>query len=62
MENFKDSPAVLTVIEYIPGQWDMVECNLKYEKKNSEKIEFQVALNPKEKKELMMHYQRRNLR
>jgi hypothetical protein len=62
LENFKDSPAVLTVIEYIPGQWDMVECNLKYEKKNSEKIEFQVALNPKEKKELMMHYQRRNLR
>lgn len=62
IENFKDTPAVLTLIEYIPGQWEMLECNLKYERKNSEKIEFQVALNPKEKKELVMHYQRRNLR
>lgn len=62
IENFKDSPAVLTLVEYIPGQWEMIECNLKYERKNSEKIEFQVALQPKEKKELVMHYQRRNLR
>ncbi len=29
IENFKDSPAVLTVIEHIPGQWDMKKCNMK---------------------------------
>ena len=25
IENFKDGPAVLTMIQHIPGQWDMEE-------------------------------------
>ncbi|MGD8500797.1 MAG: hypothetical protein PVJ86_09130, partial [Phycisphaerales bacterium] len=34
IENFKDSEAVLTMIQHIPGQWDMETCNMKYEKKD----------------------------
>ena len=28
IENFKDTPAVLTLIEHIPGEWDMKKCTL----------------------------------
>jgi hypothetical protein len=28
IENFKDSPAVLTMIQHIPGQWDMEKCTM----------------------------------
>ncbi len=28
IENFKDGPAVLTMIQHIPGQWDMEKCNM----------------------------------
>ena len=62
IENFKDKPAVLTVIQHIPGQWDMEECSHKYKKKDFQTLEFEITLKPKEKQELMMHYHRRNLR
>ncbi|MHC4278945.1 MAG: hypothetical protein ACYSUJ_02170, partial [Planctomycetota bacterium] len=35
IENFKDGPAVLTMIQHIPGEWDMKDCNIKYKKKDS---------------------------
>jgi len=35
IENFKDLPATLTLIEHINGQWDMKECSLKYERKDA---------------------------
>ena len=44
IENFKDSPAELTVIEHIPGQWDMENCNMKYEKKDANTLEFEIEL------------------
>jgi hypothetical protein len=62
IENFKDSPAVLTVIEHIPGQWDMKKCNMEYERKDAETIQFEIKLGAHEKKELEMHYNRRNVR
>ena len=62
IENFKDKPAVLTLVEHIPGQWDMEECNMKFERKDSETFEFQVQLAAKEKQNLVMHYHRRNVR
>ncbi len=62
VENFKDAPAVLTLIQHIPGQWDMEECNMDYVKKDSETLEFTVRLAPRSKKELSMHYHRRNIR
>jgi len=67
IENFKDSPAVLTMLQHIPGQWDMEECNIKYVKKNANTIEFEIKLPARTEtgpatKELKMHYHRRNVR
>jgi len=67
IENFKDSPAVLTMIQHIPGQWDMEECNLKYVKKDASTLKFEIELPARTEKgpaakELTMHYHRRNVR
>jgi hypothetical protein len=67
IENFKDSPVVLTMIQHIPGQWDMRKCNMAYKKKNATTLEFEITLpartaNGPATKELTMHYNRRNLR
>jgi len=62
IENFKDSPARLTVIQHIPGQWDMEECNLSYERKDAGTLEFEIDLPPGAERELKMHYHRRNVR
>jgi hypothetical protein len=67
IENFKDSPAVLTMIQHIPGEWDMKDCNLKYKKKDVNTLEFEIELPARTsegpaRKELKMHYNRRNVR
>jgi hypothetical protein len=62
IENFKDKPAKLTMLQHIPGEWDMQECNMEYEKKDAGTLKFEIELKPQEKKELTMHYNRRNIR
>ena len=67
IENFKDSPAVLTMIQHIPGQWDMEKCNMKYVRKDAHTLEFEITLPARGKtgpatKQLKMHYHRRNIR
>ena len=69
IENFKDSPATLTVIQHIPGQWDMKkrDCNMPYKKTDFSTLEFEIKLPARSKngpatKELKMHYFRRNIR
>lgn len=62
IENFKDRPAMLTMIQHIPGQWDMAECNMKYKRKDAYILEFEITLPAHEKRQLIMHYHRRNVR
>ncbi len=67
IENFKDGPAVLTMIQRIPGQWDMEKCNMKYKRKDAYTLEFEIELPARTDdgpavKELEMHYHRRNVR
>jgi hypothetical protein len=67
IENFKDSPAALTMIQHIPGQWDMEDCNMDYKRKDAYTLEFEVELPARTEsgpavKELKMHYHRRNVR
>jgi len=67
IENFKDSPAVLTMIQHIPGQWDMEKCNMEYTRKDAHTLEFEIELPARTKagpatKELKMHYHRLNVR
>jgi hypothetical protein len=67
IENFKDGQAVLTMIQHIPGQWDMEKCNMKYKRKDAGTLEFEIKLPARTEdgpavKELSMHYHRRNVR
>ncbi|MBN2315876.1 MAG: hypothetical protein JXM79_18250 [Sedimentisphaerales bacterium] len=67
IENFKDGPAVLTMIQHIPGQWDMETCNMEYTKKDASTLEFEIKLPARTEdgpavKELKMRYHRRNVR
>jgi hypothetical protein len=76
IENFKDSPAVLTMIQHIPGQWDMESCTLDgrrlrldtdYKKKDANTLEFEITLPGRTEsgpatREFKMNYHRRNIR
>jgi len=62
IENFKEKPAMLTMIQHIPGQWDMEACNMEYKRKDAYTLEFEISLPAHSKKELTMHYHRRNVR
>jgi hypothetical protein len=67
IENFKDKPATLTMIQHIPGQWEMKDCNMKYEKKDASTLEFEIELPARTNKgpavkELEMRYSRINVR
>jgi hypothetical protein len=62
IENFKDKDAVLTLIEHIPGQWDMVKCPKEYELKDASTLEFEIPVKASDKVEFSMHYQRKNVR
>ena len=62
IENFKDKPAKLTMVQHIPGQWDMEKSNLKYKRKDASTLEFDIALPGHGKQELSMRFHRRNVR
>lgn len=62
IENFKDKPAILTMIQHIPGQWHMEECDMVFKRKDAHTLEFDLGLPPHTKKELTMHYHRKNVR
>jgi len=62
IENFKNEPCELRLIEYIPGEWKMVKAAESFEKENNEKIIFTIALAPKEKREFNITYLKKNLR
>jgi hypothetical protein len=67
IENFKDSPATLTMIQHIPGEWEMEKCNMKYEKKDAGTLKFEITLAARKgdkpaTEELTMHYHRKNVR
>ncbi len=62
VENFKDTPATLTMIQHIPGQWDMQEASMKYERLDAFRLKFEIDLEAHGKRTLVMHYHRRNVR
>jgi hypothetical protein len=62
IENFKTDKARLVLVQHLPGQWEMKECNLPYTRKDADTFEFEIELPPNGKTDLKMHYLRRNLR
>jgi hypothetical protein len=62
VENFKDTPATLTMLQHIPGEWKMNRCNMDYKREDISTLEFTIDLPPGGKKELIMNYSRLNIR
>lgn len=67
IENFKDKPATLTMLQHIPGQWKMKDCNMEYTRKDASTLEFEIQLPARDDKgpavkELEMKYSRINVR
>lgn len=62
VENFKDQSVTVDLVQHIPGEWDMLNTSMQYEKKNSSTIIYSVDVPAKGKKKLTFHYQRRNVR
>ena len=62
VENFKDQAVTVDLIQYIPGEWDMVETNEDYEKLDNSTIVYSLDLPAKGKSELSFSYHRRNVR
>ena len=62
VENFRDEPAVLNLIQHISGQWDMAESTHAYEKEDANKIKFLVSIPAQGKETVVFNYNRRNLR
>jgi len=62
VENFKNEPIVLTLIEDIPGQWDVEKANFKYEKETANRIKFLVPVLANGSETVSFHYHRRNVR
>jgi len=61
MENLKDSPVTLSLIETIPGQWEPFDISMDYTLKDHKTLVFKVKLLAKEKKTLNMHYKILNI-
>ncbi len=71
IENFKDKPAVLTLIQHIQGQWKMGRCVIsgeqaEYTKKDASTLVFEIQLAPctadgPSVQELDMNFQRLNV-
>lgn len=62
VENFKNEPIVLTLIEDIPGQWDVEKANFEYEKETANRIKFLVPVPANGSETVSFHYHRRNVR
>jgi len=62
IENFKNKPAKLTMIQHISGQWDMEYCNFEYTLEDAFTLKFEIELPPNSKRDFEMHYHRRNIR
>lgn len=62
VENFKKEPVTITIIEYIPGQWDVDKANFKYAKETANRIRFLIPVRAHGSETLSFHYHRRNVR
>ncbi len=62
VENYKDQPVTVDLVQHIPGEWEMADTSQPYERKDSSTIVYAVDLPAKGKKELRFRYHRRNVR
>jgi hypothetical protein len=61
IENLKDTPATLSLIETIQGHWEPLDISMEYQREDHKTLIFDIPLLPKEKKTLNMNYQVLNI-
>jgi len=62
VESFKDEDITVDLVEQIPGEWDMEETSMPYEKQDANTLVFRVKVPAKGKQQVRYHYHRRNVR
>jgi hypothetical protein len=62
VENFKDEAITVDLVQHIPGEWEMKNTSIQYEKKDSNTIIYSVQVPAKGKENVSFHYYRRNVR
>ncbi len=61
IENLKDTPVTLSLVETIQGQWEPVKISMDYQKKDHKTLIFKVSLLAREKKTVQLHYKVLNI-
>ncbi|MCP3945161.1 MAG: DUF4139 domain-containing protein [Desulfobacteraceae bacterium] len=61
IENFKDSPLTLCLIDHIQGEWEPISIDLPYTRKDHKTLVFKIPLGAKEKKTLNLEYKVMNI-
>ncbi len=62
IDNFKDAPATLKVIEPMQGEWDIKKSSHDFNHINSKEIEFELTVPAKGKSTVAYRYVRKNIR
>ena len=62
VENFKDRPAVVDLVQHIPGQWEVAEVSQEFERKDASTAVFHVEVPAQGRTEIRFRYHRRNVR
>lgn len=62
VENFKDEPVTVDLVQHITGQWEMVETSASYTRKDANTIVYQVAVPAGGRKTVSFSYHRLNVR
>lgn len=61
MENLKDSPVTLSIIETLPGHWEKIEISMAYTLKDHQTLVFNLEIPAKAKKTLTLNYKTLNI-
>ena len=62
VENFKDNEVTVDLVQHIPGEWEMKNSSMEYEKKDANTIIYSVKVPAKGKEKVSFTYNRRNVR
>ncbi len=61
VENLKNTPVTLSIIETIPGQWELADISMEYKRIDHQTLRFNVALLSKQKTTLKLKYKVLNI-
>lgn len=61
IQNFKDSPLTLSLIDHIQGEWEPIDMGHPYTRKDHKTLVFEIPLGAKEKKILNLKYKVKNI-